>query len=426
MQQNSFATSSTASLYFNVVDEHKIKLIIPMNRFWLHILLLYFFTVTCIGVVLRGIMAGYFNSLNYQFVLHSHSHTAFIGWVFQSLFFILVSLYLPKEINRKHRYSHLFVVFLLLSAMMTIAFWHQGYAPVSIALSSVFQLLSYVFVWQFWRDGQQFHTAQHRFSWKFAKIALACMVVSTFGPWALAIISAKGLQGTDLYSMAIYFYMHFQLNGWFIFGVLAGLLFVWEEKFGEIHSPKAEWGFVLLGIAVFPAYVLSIYHLVHETHIFAIGLASGLAQILGVLLLVHQLFHYTPEKIFSSFWPRLLGRLAIFALGLKFVLQTLSILPGLEELAFHNRGVVIAYVHLVTIGFTTFGIITVLAERGLMNLQSLLANLGAALLLLGFIVTEIVLIAPAIGFVVPQMVIVLYYAAIAMGVGIAAIWAGQR
>jgi hypothetical protein len=388
-------------------------------------LLLFFLAVASIGIVLRGVLGGFFSGLNYQFILHSHSHTAFIGWIFQALFFSLVSLYLPEKVVRQRRYNQLFAAFALLSGLMTIAFWQQGYAAFSIALSSIFQIISYVFAWRLWRDGQQHQTSVHRYSWKFVQLALACLVVSTFGPWALAVISAKGLQGTDLYPMAIYFYMHFQVDGWFVFGVLAVLLFVWEEKFGAIRSTGTAWAFTLLGVAVFPAYVLSIYHLVHKPHIFGIGLVSGLAQVLGVALLVHHLFRHTPGNMFSSSWPRLLGALAIFALALKIILQVFSIFPGLEELAFHNRGVVIAYLHLVAIGFASFALLAVLSERGFLKLQSLPAQLGVSLLLLGFVVTELVLIAPAIGVIVPQMLSVLFYAAIAMWLGIAGIWAGQ-
>ncbi len=403
----------------------KIELIILMNRFWLHILLLFFVTVASIGIVLRGLLGGYFSGLNYQFILHSHSHTAFIGWIFQALFFSLVSLYLPEKVVRQRRYNKLFAVFVLLSALMAIAFWQQGYAAFSIALSSIFQVASYVFAWRLWRDGQQHQTAKHSYSWKFVQLALACLVVSTFGPWALAVISANGLQGTDLYPMAIYFYMHFQMNGWFVFGVLAIILFVWENKFGAIHSAATEWAYTLLGVAVFPAYVLSIYHLVHKPLMFGIGLVSALTQVLGVALLVHHLFRHAQGNMFMKFWPRLLGSLAIFALGLKFILQVFSILPGLEELAFHNRGVVIAYLHLVAIGFASFGLLAGLGERNFLKLQSLPAQAGISLLLLGFVVTELVLIAPAVGFVVTDMLAVLFYAAITMWLGIAGIWIGQ-
>jgi hypothetical protein len=396
-----------------------------MNRFWLHILLLFFVTVASIGIVLRGLLGGYFSGLNYQFILHSHSHTAFIGWIFQALFFSLVSLYLPEKVVRQRRYNQLFAVFVLLSALMTIAFWQQGYAAFSIALSSIFQVASYVFAWRLWRDGQQHQTAKHSYSWKFVQLALACLVVSTFGPWALAVISANGLQGTDLYPMAIYFYMHFQMNGWFVFGVLAIILFVWENEFGAIRSAATEWAYTLLGVAVFPAYVLSIYHLVHKPLMFGIGLVSALTQVLGVALLVHHLFRHAQGNMFMKFWPRLLGGLAIFALGLKFILQVFSILPGLEELAFHNRGVVIAYLHLVAIGFASFGLLAGLGERNFLKLQSLPAQAGISLLLLGFVVTELVLIAPAVGFVVTEMLAVLFYAAITMWLGIAGIWIGQ-
>ena len=51
------------------------------------------------------------------------------------------------------------------------------------------------------------------------------MVISTMGPWAIAVISAKGLAGSEYFNAAIYFFLHFQYNGWFAFAIIG--LFFW-------------------------------------------------------------------------------------------------------------------------------------------------------------------------------------------------------
>ena len=398
-----------------------------MKRYWLLLNFLFLITVAVVGAIMRSVFTGMTTDLNYQFALHTHSHTGFIGWVYQSLFFALVTLYLSQEAVRRGRYALQLGITMALSAAMTVSFWQQGYGAISITLSSIFQVVSYWFVWRLWRDSKQHRETDHSYSWRFVEMALITLFVSTFGPWGLAVISANGLQGTSLYSVAIYFYLHFQYNGWFIFGILALFLFAVEKKSGKIEHPLANSAFIALAVSIFPAYVLSVIYLEKTLLVYAIAILSGVTQLAGIAMLYSWLgkSNRRISEIFPNFWSRLLVSLAGIALLLKFVFQLLSIVPGLDDIAFENRNVIIAYIHLVVLGVITFGLIGILAQQQWMNLTSKISQIGAAVLIAGFVTTEYLLVSPAFGVVHIQMFSGLFYAGIAMLSGIVLIWLAQ-
>ena len=103
----------------------------------------------------------------------------------------------------------------------------------------------------------------------------------------------------------------------------------------------------------------------------------------------------------------------------------LSIVPGLDDIAFENRNVIIAYIHLVVLGVITFGLIGILAQQQWMSLTSKISRIGAAVLIAGFVTTEYLLVSPAFGVVHIQMFNGLFYAGIAMLSGIVLIWLAQ-
>ena len=55
--------------------------------------------------------------------------------------------------------------------------------------------------------------------------AVFFMVVSSVGPFSLGPIIAQGMKDTIWYDLAIYFYLHFQYNGWFLLAIVSLVLF---------------------------------------------------------------------------------------------------------------------------------------------------------------------------------------------------------
>ena len=76
-------------------------------------------------------------------------------------------------------------------------------------------------------------------SYKCAKHALWYMVLSSLGPWILgAIMNTLGAESI-WYRLSIYFYLHFQYNGWMILGLLGVFIYVMERN--EIEIPKVTF-----------------------------------------------------------------------------------------------------------------------------------------------------------------------------------------
>ena len=77
----------------------------------------------------------------------------------------------------------------------------------------------------------------------FLRWAFIYAILSGIGPFATGPLIALGLRDTTLYFDAIYFYLHFQYNGFFAFMVLA-YLYAKREKTGKTTCGKAVFSTV--------------------------------------------------------------------------------------------------------------------------------------------------------------------------------------
>ena len=182
---------------------------------WLRICLLNLLLVAILGLILRYKIAFYLPFVEQKYLLHSHSHFAFSGWVTQALMVLLVH-YLATQhgewIVRKYRwllYANLFTAY-----GMLLSFVLQGYAFYSISFSTLSIVVSYVFAFFCWRD---LTLAKNKISGWWIKAALVFSILSSIGAFGLAYMMANKIVSQDLYFGAIYFFLHFQYNGWFLF-----------------------------------------------------------------------------------------------------------------------------------------------------------------------------------------------------------------
>ena len=67
-----------------------------------------------------------------------------------------------------------------------------------------------------------------RFSWRLIKTSLYYLFISSLGPWAVGGVMATLGTDTIWYLLAIYFYLHFQYNGWFILALFGVLFYIFE------------------------------------------------------------------------------------------------------------------------------------------------------------------------------------------------------
>jgi hypothetical protein len=393
-----------------------------MNTTWTRNSLIYFFIIASLGLLMRlGFFTGNF-LLNFKHLLHTHSHIAFLGWIYPVLFISIVNNFLSSEQIVKGKYHLQFYITQFLIAGMLVSFLLQGYGLFSIIFSTIFQFMTYWFAFQLFRDWKK----DTRYSVQFLKTALWALVVSSLGTWSLAVIGAKGLAGSDINNLAIYFYLHFQYNGWFTFAILGLLMDLIEKNQIRFSGKLTELSFKFLTISLFPAYLLSILGKTNNSFIIYTAGAAGIIQIIGAALFLAMILRPVKElkELFRGL-IKLLISVSLISFMLKNILQLMSVLPSLTEIAFNNRYVVIAYIHMVFIGFISMFLFGYLSYLGWYNLNSKLAKTGVIMLISGFSVTELLLITPPFKITIPALSLYILLFSCLMGAGIVAFLAGQ-
>lgn len=327
-------------------------------------------------------------------ILHSHSHFAILGWIYNALFIALVFLYV-KDPDKQKKYNILFWITQVSIIGMLVTFTWQGYAAFSIAFSTLHIFCEYVFIYFIYRDISS--SGNKKLPEKFIYASLFFLFISSLGPWALVVIILNGLSSSDLYKQAIYFYLHFQYNGWFIFAVIGMWLKLFTAPENNYITQKGKTVFYLLFISNIFAFFLSLLGFEIPLILKYTGIISAFVQLFALKFLYSLLF-YMEDSVFSGKDPVLkkLFRFSFLALLLKFILQLVSALPGIGNAAFVSREITIGYLHLVMLGVVSAGLISWFGVTGIVTFSSKLLRYGSALFLASFILSEILLFYPAL------------------------------
>lgn len=350
--------------------------------------------------------------LVYGHILHAHSHVAFQGWVYTAMMLFLVNLFLTKEQVQARRYPLQFKATILVIVGVLVTFAIQGYGLYSIIFSTLFQLLNYWFIFSLFKD---FRGHPQTISMRFVKTGLWLGLLSTLAPWAIGVLSAKGLGQSEAYRSAVYFFLHFQYNGWFQF-VALGLFFKWLEMEGvHFDAKKAKTFYGLLAVSVIPAYTLSLLGMSFSGYIIAPAAVAALLQLAGLWLFLKVLkIGSTAWFSSGSAWSKWFLLTAVASLYLKYVLQFLSVFPFFQEFAFSSRNIIMAYMHLCLLG-----VISCFYLALMLNLKwldgSVFTKSGSAFFLLGFFATEMLLASSGVGWVYLTELLLLFSAVMAMG-----------
>ncbi len=350
--------------------------------------------VALVGSFLRSMFVFPVDILNYQNILHSHSHVAILGWLYNALYIAIVFTYVNDPVKQK-KYNILFWITQVSIIGMMFTFFWQGYALFSITFSTMHIFCSYAFIYFVLKDLSVFK--KDTLSLKFIYGGIFFLFLSSLGPWGLVAVVIKGLAGTDLYKQVIYFYLHFQYNGWFIF-ILTGLWLKYYENKGAVFNKKvSNIAFQLLFYSNLGAYVLSLLGFNLPDYIRVIGIVSAFIQLIGLRYLYKLLFA-NEIKVFQleNSFAQNLFRFSFFALFVKYIMQLLSVLPIIGDVAFLSKDVAIGFIHLVMLGIISTGIIGWFAGNNLLNSQSKLLKYGAYIFLISFTISEILLFYPAL------------------------------
>jgi hypothetical protein len=341
--------------------------------------LVFLFIASCIGLLLRYQIISPVEGIVYSNFLHAHSHVMFLGWVCNVL---LIAFTTEFHAVQKFKVIFWFLQFCILG--MLVSFPLQGYGAFSITFSTLHIVGVVVFVVLFFRASKTKRTT----SLILARSALLFFMLSSLGPFFLGYLKANSLDHTDLYRFSIYFYLHFQYNGFFLLGILSLLVKLFEEQMPNQHFQKIAWGsYILIGCCI-PAYFLSILWAQPSMIFNLIGFLAALLQIIGLSFFIAPTQYFFRNSKFAQ-TERLLFLISFSALALKSILQLISTIPAAAVFADEYRSIVIAYLHLMLVGCISFFLIAWLIRRCVIDKGFFWA---VALILTGFTFSEIMLV----------------------------------
>src|SRR5690606_5255512 len=179
------------------------------------------------------------------------------------------------------------------------------------------------------------------------KAALFFAVFSALGTFSLVyLMVTKQLEALNQLA-SVYFYLHFQYNGWILFACI-GLLVHWLHATtgAMVCNKRVFW---LFFACVIPAYFLSVlWWKAFPQWLYVIVVTTVILQLSLWSTLIIRIFH-----VRKAFLPALNPTVKVIWWGvmlsvfLKFMLQAASVIPVLSRLVYGYRPIVIAYLHLV-------------------------------------------------------------------------------
>lgn len=341
----------------------------------------FLFIAGVIGLLIRWHFLNPIKIFDYKNWLHAHSHITFLGWVFLGIIAILCYHFkdLPSFPHKKFR--NLTWLIVIANVGMLISFPIEGYGPVSIffsALHMVLGIYTYILFSRLFRGIESFGIS-------LIKSAFFFMILSGLGPLALGPIIVLGYKTTYWYEFAVYFYLHFQYNGWFSLAIMGIILHYLNPR-----GMNNNWIWVI-NLSVLITYMLSTLGVRPDLWVYILGGIGGLIQILGFIYISWHILKNI-KKLFetSRFMTNTLLVMALIAFEIKVFLQFFSSIPTVADWIMHSRNLIITYLHFVLLGFVTSFILG--WWNKLYNTKDSLAfRYGTVLFFIGLAGTEITL-----------------------------------
>lgn len=346
------------------------------------IAMVYFIIAAILGVVLRSFPLVKIPA-NYKFMVHTHSHIALLGWVYVALTVMLYHCFAQNDSSGK-RYRLIFWCTQGTLVGMLLSFPFQGYALFSIIFSTLFLFCSYFFFGFFIKNIKP--ELKNSNALKCIKAALWYMVLSSLGPWALGPIMNTWSAESIWYRLAIYFYLHFQYNGWMVMALVGLFVFLLEQRGAVIGQHKFNSIFWTMNLGIVLSFLLSTLWTDPSPSFYVMGGLGALAQLAAFAWLLRTVLKSTPAATFSKVQSILL-RTVVVLLFIKMIMQLLTSLPYFAKLAHTYLDFTIGYLHLTFLGVVSMGLFLFLDIFGLLSISKKAYNFY----LMGFLITELLI-----------------------------------
>ena len=335
-----------------------------------------------------------------------------------------------KNIENKfiEKYNKVLFVNLICAYGMLVFFIIQGYGLFSIIFSTSSIVVTCIFAYYFIKNLKLISDNDLPKNW--FKAALFFNIFSSIGTFALAYMMVTKNIHQEEYLASIYYYLHFQYNGWFFF-VCMGLLFSFLQLKSE-ENPFFKNIFKLFFAACIPAYFLSTLWLDLPIIIYILTVISAFIQVytwFRFLLIIIKTKRKFLEN--SHFVLRYILLFVGFALSIKFLLQLCSTIPVISQLAFGFRPIVIAYLHLVLLAIISLFLLFYIYANHLIHFNEPI-KIGIIIFSIGVFLNEIILAVQGIASFsytpIPYVNEMLFVAAIILvsGIGIIAFYSIKK
>lgn len=343
----------------------------------------YFFVVVCLGVFLRlAYVLPMPFAFDYRNLLHAHSHTAFLGWIYVLLTGLICREFIPIKNEKTYRILFYLTQFSVLGMLFSFSF--QGYGLYSIAFSSIFIFITYFFAYFFFKHSKKelfssnYSNKTYNISFYFVKMGVLYLIISSLGIWAIPISIIQFGKNSDFYKASIAFFLHFQYNGW-ILSALTGLFirqFQWNLPHKSLFN-KLLYGFQISVIGTLPISLLGIFDL---TIFYVIGGFCSLIW-LCIILIISVLYFKSATKKSS------LATLFLLFFILKIIMMIFGVIMGKKGFIFNNNDLIISYLHLNFLGIINIGLLFLLQSNRLFGPNKWLVTIYLS----AFLVTELLI-----------------------------------
>lgn len=357
-----------------------------MKKSWLVVCFLNFFVAAMMGLILRWMYLDPLPAINFQFLVHGHSHVALLGWTYLAIYCLTIQYFIPKKSQVKPVFNRLFWTTEIAVIGMMVDFPIHGYAILSIFFSTLHIFCSYFFAYLIWKETKEYNTPEN----KLLHTALFFMLFSTIGVWCLG--PAVGVMGkaSAFYQIAIQFFLHFQFNGWFLFAILALLLRSSKSTLKK-NFFNSFYRYFVIGTLLTFSLPVSWY----LTHPILYYLNSFGVAFLFIAMYYFKKMHV--EGIQTYFFnntklEKKMYQLAFFSLLLKIGLQGILLYPEVSKTIHHIKSFIIGYIHLMMLGIITFFIFVFLSKSHFLQPKVRLEKWGLVFVMIGFCTTEIILL----------------------------------
>ena len=324
---------------------------------------LYFIITILLGLSLRvSYIADVF--FNIRHVTHSHSHIGLLGWIY-TILSSLICQYFLRETDRKP-YFILFLCTQFCILGMLFSFPFGGYFLYSIIFSSLFIICTYWFSIFFLKRSKKYNFIRFSISksvdvendkplsLRFVHWGIYFLILSSIGIWLLPVAIVKAGKGSDWYNSALYFFLHFQYNGWFL-AVLFGLLVGEIEHKSLLNSKRLKGALYNFVIGTIGSVTLSWVGFFNEPILYIIGNISGFLLLASIFELYRAYMQL--EK------PAFLMQMFLLLCMLKTIFMFLGSFPWIAEVVLPNREFVISYLHFTFLGVIGFGVLHFLEKN---------------------------------------------------------------